>query len=230
MKGKGTVHDLLIEGKKVSLYKYVVHSTATKMEQVQSINNYIAEIQRNHPEFIGFGTLHPQLVDMKAEADRIIALGLQGVKLHPEFQNFNIDDLEMMPVYKAVEGKLPILMHMGDENRDSSSPQRLRKVLELFPRLTFVAAHLGGYQMWDESMEYLVGENVYLDTSSSLYMLNKERAKEIIRRHGVHKVLFGSDYPMWSIEEELQRFLDLELTQEEQELILWKNASSLLHI
>ncbi|MDP4109220.1 MAG: amidohydrolase family protein, partial [Bacillota bacterium] len=141
-----------------------------------------------------------------------------------------IDDPDMMPVYKALEGKLPVLIHMGDEHRDSSSPKRLRKVLDLFPGLTVIAAHLGGYRKWDDSIKYLLGKNVYFDTSSSLFMLDKLKATEIIRGHGVKKVLFGSDYPMWSHEEELRRFLNLGLTPEENELILWKNASSLLKI
>lgn len=230
MSGKGTVEDLLIEGKKVNLYKYIVHSTATKMEQVQSINDYIAGTTENYPEFIGFGTLHPLFPDIKSEVDRIISLGLKGIKLHPEFQNFIIDDANMMPIYEAIEGKLPILIHMGDKNSDASSPEKLKRVLKLFPALTVIAAHFGGYHRWNESMECLVGENVYFDTSSSLFMLDKETAKEIIKKHGANKMLFASDYPMWSIEEELKRFLSIDLTIEEQELILWKNASDLLNL
>jgi predicted TIM-barrel fold metal-dependent hydrolase len=230
MYGKGTVPDLLSEGKKINVSKYVIHSTATKVEQVKSINDYIAGIQRDNPGFIGFGTLHPGLSDVEAEVERIVSMGLKGIKLHPDFQNFNIDDRYMIPLYKAVEGRLPVLVHMGDEKRNSSSPKRLKRVLDLFPGLTVIAAHLGGYHMWDESMEYLVGRNVYFDTSSSLFMLDREKATEIIRKHGVHKVLFGTDYPMWFHKKELERFLNLGLTQEEQELILWKNACALLEI
>jgi len=230
MFANGTIEDLISNGEKINVYKYIVHSTATKVEQVESINNFIAETQSKNRKFIGFGTLHPGLDDVEFEVNRIISLGLKGVKLHPDFQDFNIDDTCMMPIYRAVEGKLPVLIHMGDEEKTSSSPERLAKVIEIFPNLKIIAAHLGGYHMWGDSMKYLVGKNIYFDTSSTLAILDKEKVTDIIRRHGVEKVLFGTDYPMWSHEEELQRFYNLDLTDEERELILWKNTSRLLDI
>ncbi|MDP4094307.1 MAG: amidohydrolase family protein [Bacillota bacterium] len=230
MYGGGTVEALIESGSRVNVNKYLVHSTATRVEQVTTINDFIADAISRHDCLIGFGTLHKELDDIDGELDRIISLGLKGIKLHPEFQNFSIDDPDMMPVYKAVEGKLPILIHMGDENKTSSSPEKLVKVMDRFPRLTFIAAHFGGYSMWDESIRYLVGRNVYFDTSSSLFKLDYKKAIHIIREHGIGKILFGTDYPMWPHDEELERFLKLELTDEERELILWKNASRLLNI
>ena len=230
MFANGTVEDLISNGEKINVYKYIVHSTATKVEQVESINNFIADTQSKNESFIGFGTLHPGLDDVEFEVNRIISLGLKGIKLHPDFQDFNIDDTCMMPIYRAIEGKLPVLIHMGDEKKTSSSPERLANVIKLFPNLTVIAAHLGGYQMWDDSIKYLVGKNIYLDTSSTLAILDKEKVTNIIRGHGVEKILFGTDYPMWSHEEELERFYKLDLTDDERELILWKNASKLLDI
>lgn len=229
MSHNGTVGELLESGGKIGVCRYVVHSSATTVEQVKVINNYISGVQATHPEFIGFATLHPGLRDVKAEVDRIISLGLKGIKLHPEFQHFSIDDQDMMPVYEAVEGRLPVLMHMGDQNADSSSPARLARVLEKFPRLVVIAAHFGGYRMWDLSCEYLIGkENVYMDTSSSLSFISPELAVHMIRKHGADKFLFGSDYPMWDHKEELDRFLALNLTEEERRAILSENAKKLL--
>lgn len=230
MFANGTIEDLIANGKKINVYRYIVHSTATKVEQVETINDFIAETKSRYKEFIGFGTLHPELENVEAEVNRIISLGLKGIKLHPDFQDFNIDDECMMPIYQTLEGRLPVLIHMGDEKRTSSSPGRLARVLELFPKLTVIAAHLGGYMMWEDSIKYLVGKNVYFDSSSSLAVLDRGKATDIIKKHGAEKVLFGSDYPMWSHEEELERFYKLDLTDEERELILWKNASKLLNI
>lgn len=230
MYGDGTIEGLLNNGEKINVYKYIVHSTATKVDQVESINNFIADAVSKNERFIGFGTLHPDLKDVEMEVERIISLGLKGVKLHPDFQNFDIDDPSAMPIYKALEGKLPVLFHMGDENRTSSSPERLANVLKTYPNLTVIAAHLGGYHVWDDSIKYLVGKNLYFDTSSSLAFLDKEKAKYIIKEHGIEKILFGTDYPMWSHEDELQRLYSLNLTDEEMELILWKNASKLLNL
>lgn len=230
MSGKGTVEELLESGSKVGIYKYIVHSTATRGGQVQTINNFIAEAQALNDCFIGFGTLHPDIPDIDLEVDRMISLGLKGIKLHPDFQGFNLDDDRALPIYQAAQGRLPILTHMGDAKRTCSHPSKLAKILDMYPDLIVIAAHLGGYMMWSESIEYLVGRNIYLDTSSSLFKLSREDAVSIIRKHGVERVLFGSDYPMWFHKEELERFRNLGLTEEEQRLILSENACKLLNI
>lgn len=230
MFGSGTVDELLESGSKIGVSKYVVLPTATKVEQVESANKFISEVQSQYKSFIGFGSLHPGLEDPELEVEKIISLGLHGVKLHPEFQNFSLDDAEMMPIYKAIEGRLPLLVHVGDENRDSSHPEKLAKILESFPRLTVIAAHFGGYSAWDESCEFLVGKNVYFDTSSSLFKLNGKKAVEMIRNHGVEKVLFGTDYPMWQHAEEFERFMRLELTETERRMILYGNAAKLMKV
>lgn len=228
MKGKGTVGDLLESGKKIGVSKYVVHSSATTVEQVRSINGYISGVQSAFSNILGFGTLHPGVEDAALEVNRILSLGLHGVKLHPDFQGFNIDDGSMLPIYEALEGRLPVLFHMGDRHSTASSPSRLAKIIGRFPGLVVIAAHFGGYSMWDEAAEYLIGRNVYMDTSSSLYYLTPERAAYMIRKHGVQKMLFGSDYPMWDHEEEYKRFMGLELSEEERRAILGTNAQKLL--
>lgn len=229
MAGKGTVEGLLESGEKIGVSKYIIHSSATQVEQVKTINDYVSVVQASNDRFIGFGTLYPGLEDAALELNRMISLGLKGVKLHPEFQGFNIDDENMMPIYRAIEGKLPLLIHMGDESKTSSSPSRLSRILSMFPRLVVIAAHFGGYQMWNESIEYLLGKNLYMDTSSTLFILEPQKAVYMIRKHGSHKMLFGSDYPMWDHKEELERFLRLDLTEKERKAILCENAERLLN-
>jgi len=227
MAGKGTVQDLLESGSKIRVSKYVIHSTATKPEQVKAINDYILSVQASNSSFIGFGTLHPKFDNIEHEVERIVSLDIRGIKLHPDFQRFYIDDAEMMPIYSAIQKKLPLLIHMGDENLEFSEPKRLAKILDKFPDLTVIAAHLGGYSAWDDSVKYLVGRNVYFDTSSSLMFIDKEKSMKIIKTHGVEKILFGSDYPMWSHKDELIRLCNLDLTSRELELILYENATAL---
>lgn len=228
MAGAGTVDDLLEKGSAIGVDEYVVHSCATDVHQVAAINDYVSEVQKSSDRFIGFGTLHPGLSEPQKEVERIISLGLRGIKLHPEFQRFVLDADEMMPVYKAIEGRLPLLIHMGDENTDSSSPKRLARILDMFPDIVVIAAHFGGYRAWSEALEYLVGRNLYMDTSSSLYFLEPSQAVYMIRKHGVNKFLFGSDYPMWNHEEELERFLKLDINEKERACILYENANKLL--
>ncbi|MBQ9941925.1 MAG: amidohydrolase [Christensenellaceae bacterium] len=229
MEGGGCSRGLLYHGQHIGTRGYAVCSVATSPHQAGHINDFIAAEVAAHPEFVGFATLHPAMADPQAELERVLKLGLKGIKLHPDQQQFYIDDPAAMEIYRLAERyKLPVLLHMGDETRDYSLPIRLARVLERFADLCVIAAHLGGYRHWEEADRYLGGTNVYFDTSSSLAFLPPEKAADLICRHGTHKVLFGTDYPLWHPEEELARFLALPLTPHQQADILWNNAAALL--
>lgn len=230
MRGKGTEEDLESLGAKAGIHRFIVSSSASDPSQVTAINDFIAAACVRHPNFIGFGTMHPDFPHPEREIERMVALGLKGVKIHSDCQQINMDTPKFMPIYEMLEGTLPILFHVGDYRMDFSSPVRLLGILKRFPRLTVIAAHLGGYSVWEQLGQVLLGQNVYLDTSSSLMFLEKEKAVSLIRRHGVDRVLFGTDYPMWIHREELKRFLDLGLTEEENQKILSGNARRLLGV
>ena len=207
-----------------------MHSTATTVHQVRSINDYIYGEMQAHPEFIGFMTLHNEMTEeaIAAEVELAISRGMKGVKLHPDFQKFNIDDAEN--IYRVTAGKLPVLLHMGDKRYDFSSPARLRKMAEKYPEQTFIGAHFGGYSVWDKVGCLKDLPNVYFDTSSSLAFLDKRKASELIHLFGHERYFFGTDFPMWRPDEELKRFLALDLTEEEREDILYNNAAKLLGV
>lgn len=231
MEYQGSPEQLLNSGSRIGVNYYIVHSTATAPHQVESINNYIIGEVKAHPEFIGFGTIHPDYEDYEKELKLIKEEGLKGIKLHPDFQKFEIDTPQMDPIYEVIAMLgMPVLVHAGDFRYDYSGPKRIAHVLEKHPNLVLIAAHFGGYTQWDESEKYLVGKNVYFDTSSSLWKLPIDQAMRMIRNHGVDKMLFGVDYPMWDHKEELERFNKLELTKEEREAILYKNALRILNM
>ncbi len=230
MSEDGTAASLIRVGESIGVEKYVVHSTATTVHQVRSINEYIYGEMQSHPEFIGFMTLHNEMTDEAIEEEVELALsrGMKGVKLHPDFQKFNIDDAEN--IYRVTAGKLPVLLHMGDKRYDFSSPERLRKMAEKYPEQTFIGAHFGGYSVWDKVECLKDLPNVYFDTSSSLWFLDKAKAADLIHRFGHERYFFGTDFPMWRHDEELKRFLALDLTEEEREDILYNNVAKLLGV
>ena len=134
-------------------------------------------------------------------------------------------------IYEVLaELKMPVLFHAGDARFSYSGPERIARVMEKFPKLLIVAAHFGGYTEWEKATEYLVGKNVFFDTSSTLWKLPVEKANEMMKKHGIEKMLFGSDYPMWDHEDEFERFNQLDLTAEERDAILYKNAQKLLEL
>ncbi|MDR1444172.1 MAG: amidohydrolase [Treponema sp.] len=224
----GTVEGLLKYRQEID--RFVVFSAAAAPGQVVSINDFIARTAGGHPELTGFGTLHPDFEDPEGEIDRLTGLGLRGLKFHSDMQRFNIDDERMMRIYALAEGKLPIVFHTGDYRYDYSHPRRLARVLAAFPRLTVVAAHFGGWSIFDLALEYLKDRFCYFDVSSSIPYLGRKRAAELIRLYGVERFLFGTDFPMWDPRRCLEDFYELDLRDDERELILHQNAERILAV
>lgn len=230
----GSVETLMELYKKAGVNGCLVQSVATKPAQVEHINDFIAKSVQEYPHmFVGFCSLHPLMEKKKIEAeiDRAIDLGLKGIKLHPDFQEFKIDDRKAYDIYEAAEGRLPILFHTGDTRFDFSSPKRLANALKDFPKLIAIGAHFGGWSQWSEGEKYLADNpNVYVDTSSSLYAITPEQAKEYINAFTPDRVMFGTDYPMWNVENELKLVERLDLSDEDREKIMYKTAYGLLDV
>ena len=228
----GTPENLLKDGERAGISRYVVHSVATTAHQVRSINEFIKRECEAHPEFIGFITLHQDLTEEEVKAEVALAIenGMKGVKLHPDFQKFNIDDECAEKFYRTVGDKLPILFHVGDDRYDFSKPQRLVNMAKKYPEVNFIAAHFGGYRCWGDAQLYVGLKNVYFDTCSSLPFISTEKAKELIDLLGADRFFFSTDFPMWDATAELERFNKIPLTDEEREMIFSKNIKRLLGI
>lgn len=209
----------------------VIQPVATKPAQVTGINNWAAS--HTDPRIISFAGMHPDYEDIAGEIDRIISLGIPGIKIQGNWQNVFVDDRSMYPIYEAAQGRLMIMFHAGAEiaplDELKATPKRIYNVHKDFPNLTMIAAHMGGYLMWDESEEFLVGENIYLDTSASFReKLPDERFLKMIRRHGTERILFATDMPLISPKAEIERLCSIGLTDDDLEMILSKNAMRLL--
>lgn len=228
--GNGTVKDLLSGMERAGVEKTVVFSCATKPEQVVPANGFLHEVKAAYPDkFYAFGTIHPDHPDVPGMLKSIREYGLQGIKLHPDFQRVYIDEPAMMRIYEQLDGALPLIIHMGDWRTDFSSPFRLARVLERFPQLKVIAAHFGGYSEWDQVWKHLVGRDVYFDTSSSIFKLGAAEAAKIVRAHGVEKILFASDYPAVLPEQAISDVLAMQLSEAENEKIFYLNARRLLN-
>ena len=227
----GTAERLLENGKSAGIDRFVVHSVATTAHQVDSINAFILSECEKHPEFIGFMTLHQDLSEEEIfeRVESCVKAGIRGIKLHPDFQKFSIDDESVFKFYRAAgEFSLPILFHTGDNRYDYSKPYKMATVAKLFPKNRFIGAHFGGYRCWDELDVYKGLSNVWFDTSSSLPFLDVDFATSLIKKFGTERFFFGTDFPMWKADEELLRFMKLKLTEREKETILGENFLSFI--
>ncbi len=231
MEGKGTAQALIDSGRAANVDGYVVCSVAVDENHVETINRYIASECEEHSEFFGLAAMHAAYDGKIPELERAMKNGLRGVKIHPDTQHFNMDDERMFEFYDYLQEKeIPILIHCGDYRYDYSHPKRLKRLLKLFPRLCAVAAHFGGWSVYDLALEYLKDTGCFLDTSSSFSFTGMQRAEELIRIYGAERIVFGSDFPMWNVSEELERFDTINLTAHERELILHENAERILKI
>ena len=124
-----------------------------------------------------------------------------------------------------------MLLHTGDNRYDFSNPNRLIPVLNIYKNLTVIGAHFGGYSIWDEASRKLCDiDNFYVDCSSTFGFIEKPKAKELIKRYTADKILFGTDYPMWDIESELEYFFSLGLDGNEIKSILSLNAKKIFGV
>ena len=229
----GTAKTLINQCDSVGVEKCLVTSVATTPHHAQSINSFIAsEVMLFPDRFIGFGSLHPDSETLEEDAEHLIELGLKGVKLHPDIQNFKVDDPKVIKIFEICnKKKLPVLLHTGDSRYDNSNPNRVEKILKMFPDLIIIGAHFGGWSIWDKAPQILCKyKNLYVDTCSSFYALSKERAREIIDLYGTDRVIFGTDFPMWKQDEELDFLFSLGLNENELKNILHDNLAKLLNI
>ena len=228
---RGTLDGLIEKMDICGVDKSVLLTIATKPAQQTVINNWAAQIRSER--ILPFGSVHPEAEDALSELERIKALGLYGVKLHPEYQNFFVGEERMMPIYrKCAELRLPVIFHAG---MDAVSPKVVRcmpeealKVHRSVPEMTMILAHFGGNCRWDEVEKHLVGEDIYFDIAYCGGRIPDKTAERIIRNHGSDRILFASDMP-WQLPSEIMLMLSrLDISDPDRENICHKNAEKIL--
>lgn len=226
----GTAGMLIRRGTEAGISRFVLMPVANRAEQVQSINRFVQQQVAQNPCFIGFGAIHADLADIGTAVEQILSMGMKGIKVHPDFQKFPIDDPRLFPMYEAVRGRLPVLFHMGDPRYDFSHPARLRRVLENFPELEAIAAHFGGHTMQETACQLLKDTSCIFDISSTMMFLPKKDVERYISIYGAERLAFGTDYPLWDPVTEVEHFLSLDITTAEKEQIAHKTAERVLKL
>lgn len=229
--GNGTVEDLLARAAAAGLDRVVVHSAATAAAQVIPANNFALSLKEAHPAVIPFGTLHPDFEDWECQLERLRTRGITGLKLHPEFQGFRLDDPRLHPIIEAAQEHFLFMVHIGDTlppDENPSCPYKLARLMDLFPRARFIAAHMGGYLHWQHALRSIIGREVYIDTSSSLTFMDDDTLQAIWRTHPRDRVLFGSDYPLFDPADEMRMLRRrLALSDAEMDSLLQNGAAAL---
>ncbi len=227
----------------------VVLPVVTRPEQFESITRFAVQINESlktiteaeseeedvakAPKLLSFGGIHPDTPDYKKELKLLADSGFRGIKLHPDYQGVYFDDIRFMRIIEyASELGLIIITHAGVDigfpDTVRCTPKRALKVLREVKPEKLVLAHCGGWSLWEEVIDTLAGEPVYMDTAYSMGHISEEHFVTLCRKHGVDKMLFATDCPWGNPKRDVETFLSMPLTTEEQELLLHRNAERLL--
>jgi uncharacterized protein len=215
---------------------------------VPDVNDDTAAIVHAYPEkLIGFLTVHPHDPGAMDEIDRCTGdLGLKGIKLGPNYQNFDPLGKEAFRVFKrAEELGLPILLHQGTSpvqfaDLDYAHPRHIDRVAMAFPNLKMMLAHMAHPWQIDCIVVIRKHPNVYADISAQFYRpWSCYNALALAQEWGVmHKLLFGSDLPIATPDETIdgtRRINDVvagtqlsRIDEDALEAIIYRDSLSLL--
>lgn len=230
----GTLGSLKESMRKAGIDQSVVLPVATNPRQEKTINQLSAKLSGKEG-IIFAGAIHPDCESVEETLDYIKNAGLFGIKLHPDYQGVEFDDPRYLKIIsEAAKRDLIVVTHAGVDvafrDHVHCTPDMILRVLEILGseiENKLVLAHLGGYELPDESLKKLVGKPVYMDTAAVL-KLYPEKCREIIASHGTDKILFATDSPWDSQSDYIKIIKNFGFTPEQEEQIFCKNAQGLL--
>lgn len=227
----GTVADLLRSMDRAGIERSVICSIATKPQQFRAILDWSLAVRSER--LIPLPSVHPQSVQIAEEIRQIGEAGFPGIKLHPYYQGFALDEERLTPLYEAlIRHNLLVVMHTGFDiafPRDRiCDPARIAKVVARFPELRFITTHLGAWDDWEESRRLLIGRPIYMEISFALEFLDPDSARQMLTSHPADYLLFGSDSPWADQRTTLERLQGLDLDPDILERITTSNAARLL--
>jgi uncharacterized protein len=229
----GRVASLIASMDRAGIDRSVICSIATKPTQFGGILRWSREVRAAQPRLDMLLSIHPDDPDALAHVDETAAEGFKGLKFHPYYQHFTLDDERLFPLYERIAARgLFAVFHTGFDiaypPERICDPVRVRRVIDTFPTLKLVATHLGGWRDWEASRQYLIGRPVYIETSYCLHEMPAAEARAMILDHTPGHILFGTDSPWSDQAEELARWRALGLPDDVLAAALGGNAQRLL--
>jgi len=227
----GTIYSLLKSMDNAGIDKSVICSIATKPAHFKPILEWSKNIKSGR--IIPFLSIHPDDDNIAEKVKIVKEEGFKGIKLHPYYQSFILDSEKIFPLYEALqEHDLIVVSHTGFDiafPKDRiADPDRILNIIKKFPDLKFITSHLGGWQDWDEVEKKLIGKNIFVEISFSLEELDHNKAKNMIINHPDDYILFGTDSPWTDQKNAVALLKSLNLNNELEKKIFYKNALKLL--
>ncbi len=231
----GTVSSLISKMDEWGVSRAVICNIATNPRQNAKVNDFAISTLREHGDrLVPLGTINPGLEGISVEMERLKNSGIRGIKIHPDYMEYEIDSPAFDEIFDAAASLgMFIVTHAGFDvcspEKIWASPDRIVKRIRRSPRTTLVCAHFGGNMLWDEVIDKLCGDKIYIDTSlCTVSKMPKEAATKLLLAHSPDKILFGSDCPWCSSRETFEYIDSLKLSDDLKEKIYYKNAENLI--
>jgi len=228
----GRVASLLDSMARASIQKSVLCSIATRPSQYEPILTWSRQIRSER--IIPLPSCHPKDPNVLANIAKIAEEGFVGIKMHPYYQEFYLEDERLKPMFAAISASgLILMMHTGYDigfpRERRADPAAIIAISKEFPELKLVTSHFGAWDQWDEVEQILLGRPIYMDISFALQFLVPERAKSMLERHPQEYLLFGSDSPWCDQQAVIDQIRGLGLSTSLERALLGGNAERLLN-
>jgi uncharacterized protein len=187
-----------------------------------------------------------QRTDLFRMEERVRDGLVQGIKLYPGYESYAINDASLEAVFHiAAKYDVPVMIHTGDTLAKQAKvrlahPLLVDDVAVDFPDVKFVLCHLGNPWFQDAAQVLYKNDNVYADISGLTlgdfhYEFERyivQRVKDLIVYMGDpgKQLMYGTDWPLASMETYRKFFDSLELPEEAKENIAWRTAAGLFKI
>ncbi len=233
----GTVRDTEKRLRSAGISGAHVLNIATNVRQTENVNRFAAsQPSLSNGFLIPAGSIHPDCEDKKGVIASLRDAGIHGIKVHPDYVRVNIDDPRYDEIFSLCEeAGMYVVTHAGFDpvspDYFHATPEGMLKVIRSHPRLTFVAAHMGGPSQLDGVLELLAGTSIYFDTSL-VSIRGEERNKliKLFKSHDPDRFLFGTDTPWSDPNAEIAFIENAGLSDQAKEKIFYKNAARLLNL
>lgn len=211
---------------------------AGKPDETRANNDAIIALARANPRLIPVATVHPYDGDAAiAEVQRVGAAGVKLLKIHPHTQKFDADDPRVLAVVKAA-GAAGVVVLMDNAGIVNDDNEKLFNLALSAPKTRFIFAHMGamGFRFWNmlkaaRTAEGLFGDNIYFDISATVTLTADSPIEDefvwTMRNVGIDHILLGSDYPQFSLAQNVEALGKLGLTADELAKIRYGNARKL---
>jgi predicted TIM-barrel fold metal-dependent hydrolase len=229
----GKVSSLIASMDTSGIEASVLCSIATKPSQFDPIFQWSQQIASDR--IVPLASVHPKDPDGVKRIHQIAQSGLKGVKMHPYYQDFYLDDPALFPLFEAIQSEgLLLTLHTGYDfafdRIDRATPKKIWDIAKQFPDMKLITTHLGAWEQWDDVRRYLLGKPIYMETSFSVEYLGVERVGEMLLEHPVEYILFGTDSPWTDQAETIASHKKIDLPQSAKEKYFFENAYRILNL